>query len=165
MILPVCVAQQPRVHLNGRQKSMRPNHLFSIGIVACLTVGCDADRLAAPFGSPRNNSQQKREAREKLLLLEKQQAKEKIDDLEISIRKDLVTLESNRDKLDRAQKDWEADRLSTYDSVMLKQNLDKENEYAERRREKFLRACQELRDRISAIDKELKQLYQAAAKN
>ncbi len=109
-----------------------------------------------------DRAREKRAAKEKLLLLEKEQAKDKIEDLMISVRADKETLEKNRLTIEKADADWKAQRMSTFDNAMLKDRLEGEDSRAMSRRDKFLNVIIELEKKIKDIDAQLKALYEEA---
>ncbi len=159
---------------------------MSLLAVACLVLqitGCarssdgnnaptkkpNAERGGPPNAKPTDNDapenkQRKRDAKEKLLLLEKEQTQKQIDNLNDSITFNVDSIAKNERAIAKADADLKAERISTYDSLMLQGRLKDENKLAEERRDRFLRLSAELREKIKGIDAQLKQLYEEALK-
>jgi peptidoglycan hydrolase CwlO-like protein len=107
-------------------------------------------------------AQQKRDAKEKLLLLEKQQAQKQIDDLLDQIRKDAETVRSTSEKMEQLKLDWQAQRIRTWDRITRQSEMERDSESAQRRLTDFTAASKELQDKINDIDRQLKELYEEA---
>jgi hypothetical protein len=163
---------------------MRP--ICSIGLLLiCTAAGCSNGSIRPAAASPAQKAQKaepsekqdvdgkndqedakrKREAREKLLLLEKEQTQKQADLLAVTTRKELEIIKRCDEQLKQLDKDWEAGRVSTFDSSMRKVDLKREGEFAQERFDKFLRVMKEHEEKLNDIDRQLKELYEEALRD
>ena len=110
-----------------------------------------AERLAA---------QHKRDAQEKLLLLEKEQVSADIERITGCIEQDQNWRKEWEEKLAKVEADWKAQRIGTFAFQREQRVLDDNIERATARVDRDLTRCKDLRKRIEEIDLQLKKLYE-----